>query len=59
MHSSSNNMSPDRRALLLITYNAVANAPEKPTRPEFLVSRDTTPVMSLSDSRFRFEAERY
>ncbi|MFD0354366.1 phytanoyl-CoA dioxygenase family protein [Streptomyces sp. NPDC127110] len=44
VHSSTDNLSEDRRALLLVTYNAVANAPERPTRPEFLVSRDTTPL---------------
>jgi ectoine hydroxylase len=50
VHSSSNNASDDRRALLLITYNAVRNAPENPTRPEFLVNRDTTPVARLASS---------
>jgi ectoine hydroxylase len=44
VHSSSNNASPHRRAVLLITYNLVANAPAAPTRPEFLVSRDSTPI---------------
>lgn len=47
VHSSSNNLSADRRALLLITYNAVSNAPAAPTRPEFLVSRDATPISAL------------
>lgn len=42
VHSSSGNISPDRRALLLITYNSVDNAPENPTRPESLVTRDST-----------------
>ncbi|HBF82732.1 MAG TPA: phytanoyl-CoA dioxygenase [Streptomyces sp.] len=51
VHSSSNNVSPDRRALLLITYNAVDNAPENPTRPEFLVTRDSTPVTPAADDR--------
>ncbi|MDT0541705.1 phytanoyl-CoA dioxygenase family protein [Streptomyces lonegramiae] len=51
VHSSTNNPSPDRRALLLITYNAVDNAPAHPTRPAFLVSRDTTPVVSRADER--------
>ncbi|MCB5181251.1 phytanoyl-CoA dioxygenase family protein [Streptomyces antimicrobicus] len=44
VHSSTDNLSEDRRALLLVTYNAVANAPERLSRPEFLVSRDTTPL---------------
>jgi L-proline 4-hydroxylase len=47
VHCSSNNASADRRALLLITYNRVDNAPERPVRPEFLVSRDTAPVVRL------------
>lgn len=49
VHSSSNNRSPDRRAMLLITYNAADNAPSNLTRPEFLVDRDTTPVAPLHD----------
>ncbi|MFE7097147.1 phytanoyl-CoA dioxygenase family protein [Streptomyces erythrochromogenes] len=51
VHSSSNNRSADRRALLLITYNAVANAPAEPTRPAFLVGRDTTPLTARQDDR--------
>jgi ectoine hydroxylase len=49
VHSSSDNLSPDRRALLLITYNAVSNAPDISQRPEFLVSRDTTPVVPVDN----------
>lgn len=49
VHSSSNNLSADRRAILLITYNSAANAPAHPVRPEFLVDRDTTPVAPLAD----------
>ncbi|WP_225825339.1 phytanoyl-CoA dioxygenase family protein [Streptomyces naphthomycinicus] len=56
VHSSSNNVSADRRALLLITYNAVANAPVRPTRPAFLVSRDTTPVTPRADERLALQA---
>ncbi len=44
VHCSSNNLSADRRALLLVTYNAVSNAPRHLTRPDFLVSRDATPL---------------
>jgi len=44
VHCSSNNASAYRRAVLLITYNLVSNAPAAPTRPEFLVSRDSTPI---------------
>jgi ectoine hydroxylase len=45
VHASSSNTSSDRRALLLVTYNAVSNAPRSSPRPEFLVSRDTRPVV--------------
>ena len=48
VHSSSDNLSADRRAILLITYNSVGNAPTHPIRPEFLVDRDTTPVTRLA-----------
>ncbi|WP_335940231.1 phytanoyl-CoA dioxygenase family protein [Streptomyces sp. PTD5-9] len=47
VHASSDNHSADRRAMLLVTYNAVSNAPERLTRPEFLVSRDTTPLAAV------------
>jgi ectoine hydroxylase len=48
VHSSSDNHSPHRRALLLITYNAISNAPANPTRPAFLVDPDTTAVARLA-----------
>jgi ectoine hydroxylase len=44
VHSSSNNLSDDRRSILFVTYNSVNNAPTKSTRPPFLVDPDTTPV---------------
>lgn len=50
VHSSSNNTSEHRRAVLLITYNRVSNAPANPTRPEFLVSRDSAPVVRLASN---------
>jgi ectoine hydroxylase len=44
-HSSSNNLSPFDRRLLLLTYNAVSNAPTKKSkRPAFLSSVDFTPI---------------
>lgn len=48
VHSSSDNRSPHRRAIMLITYNAVSNAPANPSRPAFLVDTDTTPVARLA-----------
>lgn len=55
VHSSTNNVSPDRRALLLITYNTVDNAPPSPTRPEFLVDRNTAPLTAHHDDRLGVE----
>jgi ectoine hydroxylase len=45
-HGSGPNMSPFDRKLLLVTYNSVHNVPEprENPRPEFLCSRDHTPV---------------
>jgi ectoine hydroxylase len=48
LHASSANTSSERRALLIVTYNAVDNAPSDPSRPEFLVSRDTDAIIPLS-----------
>jgi ectoine hydroxylase len=50
VHSSSSNKSPDRRALLLITYNAVSNATLSSPRPEFLVGTDTRPLVAAEDN---------
>lgn len=47
IHSSSDNLSDDRRTMLYITYNAVNNAATHVSRPSFLVDRDTTPVTRL------------
>lgn len=48
-HASSTNISPFSRALVLYTYNHVANAPARPTRPGFLVSRDTRAIVPVAD----------
>ena len=51
VHGSAPNMSPWDRALLLVTYNATNNLPieiENP-RPEFLASRDFTPLSPLGE----------
>ncbi len=49
VHGSAPNMSPSDRMLALVTYNAVSNAPTggRKVRPEFLCSRDFTPVTRL------------
>jgi ectoine hydroxylase len=49
VHSSSSNRSHDRRAVLLVTYNAVSNAPPAPVRPVFLVDRDCAPLTAGAD----------
>ncbi|WP_353929449.1 phytanoyl-CoA dioxygenase family protein [Okeanomitos corallinicola TIOX110] len=49
VHGSAPNISPYPRRLLIITYNSINNIPSfkgKP-RPEFLVSRDHTPLKPL------------
>jgi ectoine hydroxylase len=48
-HGSGPNMSPFDRKLMLITYNSVLNvpSPRETPRPEFLCSRDFTPVRPL------------
>ncbi|MCJ8273447.1 MAG: phytanoyl-CoA dioxygenase family protein, partial [Psychrosphaera sp.] len=44
-HCSGNNLSPDNRRLLIITYNALSNAPKAASdRPEFLCATDTSPL---------------
>lgn len=46
-HCSSTNLSPQDRVLLIVTYNAVSNAPRPGhhrIRPEFLCARDFTPL---------------
>jgi ectoine hydroxylase len=48
-HASSNNISPHDRRLLLITYNAVSNAPViKSKRPVFLSAVDFSPISALA-----------
>jgi len=46
-HCSSTNLSPQDRILLIVTYNAVSNAPRpghRRLRPEFLCARDFSPL---------------
>lgn len=50
VHASSRNRSDGRRALLLITYNLVNNAPKHVRRPEFLVDRSVTAVRRLTEA---------
>jgi ectoine hydroxylase len=50
VHGSAHNVSPYDRALLVVTYNCVANAPDPDRlgRPDFLAGRDFTPLRPLA-----------
>jgi L-proline 4-hydroxylase len=54
-HASLPNLSPVDRTLALLTYNPVDNAPVAAAlhRPEFLVSRDTRPLVPVDDRIFK------
>ncbi|HEX2253341.1 MAG TPA: phytanoyl-CoA dioxygenase family protein [Thermoanaerobaculia bacterium] len=51
VHGSTQNMSPFDRAIAIVTYCRVDNVPRSdgPRRPEFLVSRDTSPIQPVPD----------
>ena len=53
LHASPPNMSPTDRRLLIVSYNAVGNAPAfgDQTRPEFLAARDNTPLVALEKAQ--------
>jgi len=48
VHGSTNNISPFDRAIILVTFNSTANVPvlTEKSRPDFLVSRDTKPIIA-------------
>lgn len=50
VHASTNNISPFGRAVVIITFNSVENIPRPgpSPRPDFLVSRDYTPLVPLT-----------
>ncbi|HYU30530.1 MAG TPA: phytanoyl-CoA dioxygenase family protein [Thermoanaerobaculia bacterium] len=52
VHGSVPNLSPYDRRIVLITYNRVDNLPavQENPRPEFLVSRDSTPIQPLVEN---------
>lgn len=52
VHGSAPNMSPYPRRVAIITYNDVDNPPRPlgEARPEYLASRDTTPLEPIDDS---------
>jgi ectoine hydroxylase-related dioxygenase (phytanoyl-CoA dioxygenase family) len=49
VHGSTNNISPFDRAIILVTFNSTGNIPvlTEKSRPDFLVSRDTKPIIAL------------
>jgi len=49
VHGSSGNITPYPRRIVYLTLNAVSNAIQKPTRPEFISHRDFTPVKATAD----------
>jgi ectoine hydroxylase len=48
VHGSTQNMSPFDRTLTIVTYSSVGNVPQHLSRPDFLVSRDFSPVEPLA-----------
>jgi hypothetical protein len=54
-HSSSLNLSPWDRRIILISYNGVHNTPQvtKPRRPELLSGRDHSPLKPMIADEFR------
>jgi len=50
IHGSAGNMTPYDRTILFISYNAVSNrlSPMEKPRPEFLASRDFTPLTAVA-----------
>lgn len=50
VHGSSNNVSPWRRAIMYLIYNAVGNTCTKIERPWYQNNRDFTPLVPLDDT---------
>lgn len=50
VHGSANNVSPWRRAIMYLIYNAVSNACTGTERPSYQHNRDFTPLQPLEDS---------
>ena len=57
IHCSPSNMSPFDRVVAIITYNSVENIPAQMNqRPEFLASRDLTPIVPLPEDSWAIAA---
>ncbi len=50
LHGSANNISPWRRAIMFLIYNAVSNACTDTERPWYQNNRDFTPLQPLDDN---------
>ena len=52
VHASTNNISPFDRTTVIISFNSVENLPVStaPPRPEFIVSRDTKPIVPVAEN---------
>ena len=53
VHGSANNVSPWRRAIMYLIYNAVGNACTGTDRPWYQNNRDFTPLQALDDDYLR------
>jgi len=53
VHGSANNVSPWRRAIMYLIYNAVSNACTGTERPWFQNHRDFTPLRPIEDDSLR------
>ena len=57
LHASTENISPMRRGLCSIVYNAVGNRPQAFSRPDHYAARDSSPLTALPpDSVFQVES---
>ena len=54
LHGSANNISPWRRAIMFLIYNAVSNACTGTERPWYQNTRDFTPLQPLDDNCLKF-----
>jgi len=57
LHGSTNNISPWRRAIFYLIYNAVSNACTGTERPWYQNNRDFSPLKTVDDSSLRRLAE--
>ena len=59
VHGSAGNITPFPRKIVYLTLNAVSNAIQKPTRPEWIAHQDFTPIVPCSDDALLEYARRY